>query len=133
MNADSWGDYWTFEGQPRQTTRGRRLREELRNGTMPLSVANKRIAAIDADRPYTNGDDFIEDIAALTAVHWSEVDVKTHMQGRKLYDCLYNITVPSRVQLYLNNIRVRHSLTGIHRQLHTAGHTDEHSNIPMRS
>ena len=35
--------------------------------------------------------------------------------------CLYNATMPERVELYLNNLRVRHTLSGAHRHLYTTG------------
>ena len=120
-SSADWGDMFTFECRPPQTATAKRLREQLRNGTMPMRVATKRMAALDADAPYMSGDDYVADMAALTAVHWAEVDVKTRVRGQKLYMCLYNATMPERVELYLNNLRVRHSLRGAHRHLYTTG------------
>ena len=88
---------------------------------MSARVARGRVADIDPELPYYDADDFVADVAALTSLYWSEVDITTRMQGMRLYHFLYNMTKPQKVQLYINSLRVRHSLPVPQRHLHTSG------------
>ena len=48
---------------------------------MPEKIARKRLETLEPDKPYLDGDEYIADMAALTALHWDEVDTKTRMRG----------------------------------------------------
>jgi hypothetical protein len=77
-------------------------------GDMPVAIAQQSLMDLDPEKPWKSRAEFIFSMAAFAAVHWTELQRRTHVQGQSLAKLLWNATSPSRVEWYVNNLRILH-------------------------
>ncbi|CAK0885113.1 unnamed protein product [Prorocentrum cordatum] len=111
LNGAAWGAPYTGHQASSLSAAEGRAQSLIAGGGMQKRRAHKIIADLDANEPFVRKLEFIEALAALTSVHWEEVDRRTPAApSRKLADVIANAAQHSRCEYLFNNLRMRHSL-----------------------
>ncbi|CAK0818359.1 unnamed protein product [Prorocentrum cordatum] len=110
LPAHYWGA--PFDGTNAPTLRPieERARAQILDHSLAKSRAQYVIDHVNAELPWKTTHEFIEAIAALSALVPEELARRTHVNNVQLKRLLYNATAPARMQWFFNNQRFRHSL-----------------------
>ena len=73
--------------------------------------AQKIESELDTTKPFYSRADMIESIASLCAIYTEEVNRKVQGQNKPVFKILWSACSPDRLEWYLNNIRMRHSIS----------------------
>ncbi len=76
LDASAWGVPYEGTSEAPLTRQEEMLRARVLTGGMPLTRARMVLAQMNDDKPWYTRIDFIEGIAALTALYWDEVQRK---------------------------------------------------------
>jgi hypothetical protein len=106
----AWGSPYTGGGLATLTTVELRMRKAIQDGSLSRVRARRVFESLDPNTPFLSPFDYIEALAALTALFWDEVNRKTTQQGKSLARVLYQAAGDDRVQWLFNNIRFRRVL-----------------------
>ena len=105
-----WGAPFDGTNAPNLRPIEERAREQILDHSFPKSRAQFVFENLNAELPWTTPFEFIEAVAALSALVPEELARRTHVNNVQLKKLLYNATAPARMQWFFNNIRFRHSL-----------------------
>lgn len=108
--AWDWGVPFVGDASPRLTSSEEGNRAMILDGSMSKARAVAVLNAIDDTKPWYRRADYIEAMAALSAVHHGEMTRKTYMQSRTLARVLYAYTAPDKLEWLWNGLRMRHSM-----------------------
>eukprot|EP00973_Karenia_brevis_P027838 3835342-Karenia_brevis.AAC.1 len=108
-HATSWGSVYHGVENVELSHAESHMQAHIRYGTLPIPQAKRVYEKIDAKTPFVSRLEFITGIASLTAIFWTEVSRKTHIQSKTLAAVLLSATEPDRVEWYFNNMRCRHA------------------------
>lgn len=103
---DNLGDFFTGELMVRLSTREMTLRSQILDGSMGKFKAQRLLTNSDPSSSWVCRADFIEFLAALSAVYRSETAKKTD-DGKTLAHLLHQATDGERLEWLFNNIRIR--------------------------
>ena len=78
---------------------------------MQIARAKLVIDGIDFNEPWHTRAEFLEPLAALTALHRQEVQRKVTGSNKPLYKLLWNAGSPARAEWMFNSIRMRARLS----------------------
>eukprot|EP00435_Cladocopium_sp_Y103_P014108 s4470_g3.t1 len=123
---DNWGDFFTAEVAVRLTARESTLRSQILDGSMAKFKAQRLLCNSDHSSPWVCRADFIEFLAALSAVHRSETAKKTD-DGKTLAHLLHQAADGERLEWLFNNIRIRAKLSVAEKILLPVGTTSNES------
>ena len=115
FNADSWGVPFTGMSERPLDREEDLARERILNSTMPQRRAAHVLNSLNGETPFLSRIEFIEALAALSAMHRDDMRRKVTGSNKFLSRVLWNAAAPSRIDWFLNNQRIRHALP--HRQL----------------
>ena len=110
VSESHWGTPYCGTDAPPLRPNEQRMRTHVLEHTLPITQARAVLERMDGEAPWVTPFDFIEAVAALSAVFQSELHRRTHVAGVQLKKLLWNATAPHRLQWYFNNLRFRHSL-----------------------
>jgi len=91
--------------------------------SMNLTRAARILDGIDPDTPWRSVSDWVEALAAHSAVHRSEIGRRSHAAGVPLRRLICNAARPTRAQWLFNNLRLLHDLPRNARSLVASGTT----------
>ena len=123
---DNWGDFFTGEVAVRLTAHESTLRSQILDGSMAKFKAERLLCNYDSSFPWVCRADFIEFLAALSAVHRSETAKKTD-DGKTLAHLLHQAADGERLEWLFNNIRIRARLSVAEKLLLPVGTTSNES------
>ena len=94
-----------------------------------MSVARARLVegAIDPNEPWHTRCEFLESLAALTAIHKAEVARKVTGANKPLYKLLWSAGAPARIEWLWNSMRMRATLAPHELSLLPSGTTSNES------
>ena len=107
-------------------------RSHILNSSLPLSRARRIIDGFDWSKPFYSRLEFVEALAALSALHSDEMDKMIPGPNRRVKEVLWSAAAPGRAEWYFNNIRLR---ARVHPSRHTllpygtASHESLHAEI----
>ena len=107
---DRWGPAFTGENTAPLAANEERVRAKILDHSFPKAHAGILIEGLDGDSPWGSAFEFIQALAALSALVSDELQRRTHVGGVQLKKLLHNATAPCRMQWYFNNLRLRHWL-----------------------
>ena len=110
LASDWWGVAYTGRDAPRPDDYADSLRDMILDHSMSLAQAKAVLASVDPEQPWLHGDQFVQALAAHSAVHRAELNRRTHVAGQTLSKLLWNAAAPGRLQWYLNHLRAVHSM-----------------------
>ncbi|CAK0831613.1 unnamed protein product [Prorocentrum cordatum] len=110
LPAQYWGAPFDGTNAPALRPIEERARAQILDHSFAKSRAQHVIDHVNAELPWKTTHEFIESIAALSALVPEELARRTHVNNVQLKRLLYNATAPARMQWFFNNQRFRHSL-----------------------
>ena len=88
------------------------VRNTIRSCSLPSAKAKKILKDMDPEKPWYSRLEYVEALAALASDQGHVVmDRGTHCAGKKLGSVIWSAAAPSRVEWYMNNIRLRRSIS----------------------
>ena len=122
-----WGIPFFGEGAAELLPQEQRYRSMISAGSMLPAEARAASTQLDDTKPFYTVMEFLQALASTTALYWAEVDKPTHAKGVRLCDLLWRAGAPHRIQWYLNNTRLMHSLPANMLSLVSNGSTSNES------
>ena len=110
LPAHYWGAPFDGTNAPDLRPIEERARAQILDHSLTKSRAQYVIDHVNAELPWKTTHEFIEAIAALSALVPEELARRTHVNNVQLKRLIYNATAPARMQWFFNNQRFRHSL-----------------------
>lgn len=101
-----WGAFFTGHAEVRFTSHETTLRRQISDGRMTKGIAQRLLNSMETISTWGRRADFIEFLAAFSAVYRSEVTNKTE-DGKRLVDLLHHATDGDQVEWLVNNLRLR--------------------------
>jgi len=124
QTASAWGPPFDGRPLPGELSRLHHLhRHYIRSHSMPIAEAELALATLSPDTPWRCASDFVHAVAALSAVHQSEICRSGTSNAGELTRHLLNITSSTRVEWMMNNLRILHSMPAHLRPLAATGTT----------
>ena len=97
------------------------MAQRISDCSLDTEHACRIVSSFNGEKPYGSVFEFIQALAALTAVFKDEVQNKTDARSKKLKDVLASAAAPDRIQWYFNNLRMRHALPSRYWSLLSSG------------
>ena len=105
-----WGPLYTGDVPPDLSKAEAGMRDRIMDCRLNILRAQAVVEDMDGEKPWYSFEEYIEALAALSALFPHEVEKPTHKQGAKMKYILYLATDPDTMSWYFNNIRVRRIL-----------------------
>lgn len=86
------------------------LRRRIADGSMSKPRARGILAGLDGSTPWRTRADFIESLAAISALFPEDMSRKVTGANRTLYQILHAAAAAPRVEWYFNCLRIRHRM-----------------------
>ena len=126
-NAEYWGAPFCGIATPAHNAQEQRYRTMILNGTMQNGEATAVSQQLNDTVPFYSVLEFIRAMASVTSLYWAEVDKTTQIEGKKLSELLWCAAAPHRIQWYLNNTRLMHTIPADMRNLIANGSSSNES------
>jgi len=118
---DNWGPIFSDEA-PRPLTHSEQLiRAKIQDGSMSQARATAVVASMGPNSPFHSRLQFIELLAAISKLHWADMNRKVQGASKPIKHILWCAAAPDRVEWYFNNIRCRYQLDSTVRGLLPSG------------
>ena len=106
----AWGASFIGTGERPLDPEERIARERILSGLMPKRRSTHIIKTIDGTAPFWSRVEFIEALAALSAMHPEDMCRKVTGANKSLRRLLWSAAAPGRIDWFLNNQRIRHGI-----------------------
>ena len=110
MPVSHWGSPYTGETPAVLSDAEESNRKLIISGAMSQPRATKILNELDGDKPWYRKADYIQALAAVSALFPHEMSRKTYMQSRPMRNVLWNSATADKVAWYWNSIIVRRSM-----------------------
>ena len=109
-SAATWGEQYTGVGERPLAAEERRVRDRITSGAMPKKRASHVLEWLNPETPYYTRVEFIEALAALSALHPEDMSRRVTGSNKELCKLLWSAAAPGRIEWFLNNQRARHAM-----------------------
>lgn len=108
--ANFWGPPWTGAEHKPLSCEEDALRRRIADGSLSKTRARAVLTGIDGATPWRTRADFIEALAAISALFPEDMSRKVTGANRTLYQILHAAAAAPRVEWYFNCMRIRHRM-----------------------
>jgi len=109
-DVPEWGPAYAGDHHVEPSKREAVLRLSILDHSYGKKKAQFLLEHLDLEEPWRAPLDFVEALAAFSALFEADLGRRTHLGGVALRRLLFNAAAPGRTQWYFNNQRLRHSI-----------------------